>query len=96
MAGILMKLPKVKITPSLAVSVKMKIRIVYICDLGKKPITLCLRAAFTVFTYSPRGFSYNIAVKHNGRLVLRDERTEHFLCGTDYSTTNGGLTGFIL
>ena len=42
MAGILMKLPKVKITPSLAVSVKMKIRIVYICDLGKKPITLCL------------------------------------------------------
>ena len=50
MAGILMTLPKVKITPSLAVSVKMKIRIVYICDLGKKPITLCLRAEFTVFT----------------------------------------------
>ena len=91
-----MKLPKVKITPSLTVSVKMKIRIVYICDLGKKPNTLCLRAGFTVFTYSPRSSLYNIAVKHNGLLVLRDERTEHFLCGTDYSTTNGGLAGPIL
>ena len=91
-----MKLPKVKVTPSLAVSVKRKIRIVYICDLGTKPITLCLQTEFTVFTYSPRSSSYNIAVKHNGRLVLRDEQTEHFLCGTVYSTTNGGLTAFIL
>ena len=82
-----------KITPSLAVSVKMKIRIVYRCDSGKKSITLCLRADFT---NKHKNSPYNIAVNYNRRLVLRVERTRHFLYGAGYSTANGGFIGFIV
>ena len=35
-------------------------------------------------------------VNSNRRLVLRDERTGHFLYGADYSTANGGFIGFIV
>ena len=37
-----------------------------------------------------------IALSHNRRVVLRDERTGHFLYGADYSTANGGFIGFIV
>ena len=70
----------------------MKIRIVYWCDSGKKSITLYLRAEFT---HRHRNSPCNIAVNNNRRLVLRDERTGHFLYGADYSTANGGFIGFI-
>ena len=86
------RLPKVKITPHLPASVKMKIRIVYWCDSGKIPITLYLRAEFT---HRHRNSPYNIAVNSNRRLVVRDERTGHFLYGADHSTANGGFIGFI-
>ena len=78
-----------KITPSRSASVKIRTTIVYLCDLGKKPITLCLRAGFT-------NSHRNITINHSRRHVLRDERTGYFLCGTDYSRPNGGLTGFIV
>ena len=70
----------------------MKIRIVYWCDSGKKPITLYLRAEFT---HRHRNSPCNIAVNNNRRLVLRDERTGHFLYVAHYSTANGGFIGFI-
>ena len=55
---------------------------------------LCLRAEFT---NRHRNSPYrHRAISHNRRVVLRDERTGHFLYGADYSTANGGFIGFIV
>ena len=75
---------KQKITVSLAALVKMKVRIVNRCDSGKEPITLWVWAEFT---NRHRNSRYDIAVKHNRRLVLRDEQTGNFLYSADYCKT---------